>query len=309
MDSYPPITVITPSFNQAQFLEQTITSILDQGYPNLEYIIIDGGSTDHSVEIIQKYADRLTYWVSEKDRGQTHAINKGLERATGDIIAYLNSDDYYLPGTLHQVAEYFGQHPDVDLLHGRCRSVDVNGEKIGERFGDISSYSEILDLWDVWWAKRNFVQPEVFWSRRITEKIGLFREDLYFVMDYEYWLRILQAGGKVGQLDSELACFRLQPNQKSNQSERVSAELLKVVQPLLWQQHQAVTWGRRITLQGKWLFNVSFRNEAEQSLKLEQSRLRRWLRLSGLLMKHPQILTTRMLRNRLANSFVPRSEY
>src|SRR5262249_46923914 len=133
MDNYPRITIITPSFNQAQFFEQTIASVLDQNYPNLEYIIIDGGSQDHSVEIIRKYDHRLAYWVSEKDRGQTHAINKGLERATGDIIAYLNSDDFYLAGTLHRVAEYFQQHPDVDLLHGRCRTVNVNGEKIGER--------------------------------------------------------------------------------------------------------------------------------------------------------------------------------
>ncbi|MEP7340416.1 MAG: glycosyltransferase family 2 protein [Acidobacteriota bacterium] len=306
MDSFPRITVITPSFNQGQFLEQTITSILDQGYPNLEYIIIDGGSTDHSVDIIQKYAGRLAYWVSEKDRGQTHAINKGLERATGDIIAYLNSDDYYLPGTLHQVAEYFGQHPDIDLLHGRCRNVDVTGQKIGERFGDISSYAEILDLWDIWWAKRNFVQPEVFWTRRITEKIGHFREELYFVMDYEYWLRILQAGGQVGRLDAELSCFRFQPDQKSNQSERAAAELLAVVRPLLWQHHSALSRKKQIELQGKWLFDVAFRNEAKHLLERGQCRFQRWLRLCWLLMKNPQILTTRMLRHRFASSFALR---
>lgn len=303
MNSYPRITIITPSFNQAQFLEQTITSVLDQNYPNLEYIIIDGGSTDASVDIIQKYTSRLAFWVSEKDRGQTHAINKGLERATGDIIAYLNSDDYYLPGTLHQVAEYFQQHPDIDLLHGRCRSVDVNGQKIGERFGDISSYAEILDLWDVWWGKRNFVQPEVFWTRRITEKIGPFREELYFVMDYDYWMRILQAGGQVGRLEHELACFRFQPDQKSNHSARVSAELLKVVRPLLWQRHPALSRKKQIQLQGKWLFDVVFRNEAMSSLEEGQGRSRRWLQLSWLVLKNPQILTTRMLRHRLANFF------
>ncbi len=306
MNLYPRITIITPSFNQAQFLEQTITSVLDQDYPNLEYIVIDGGSTDHSVDIIRKYAGRLAYWVSEKDRGQTHAINKGLERATGDILAYLNSDDFYLPGTLHQVATHFQQNPYIDLLHGRCRAVDINGTKIGERFGDISRYREILDLWDVWWKRRNFVQPEVFWTRRITEKIGLFREDLHYVMDYEYWLRILQAGGQVERLEDELACFRFQPAQKSNQSERAARELLSVVQPLLWQKHPDISWADRITLQGKWLFDVSFRKEADQAHQLGQSRWRRWLHLFGLLIKHPQILTTKFLRVRLANSLAPR---
>ena len=97
-DDLPRISIITPSFNQAQFLEQTIKSVLDQGYPNLEYFIIDGGSTDGSADIIRRYSKQLTYWVSEKDRGQTHAINKGLERATGEIIAYINSDDLYVPG-------------------------------------------------------------------------------------------------------------------------------------------------------------------------------------------------------------------
>ena len=151
MTYLPRITVITPSFNQAPYLEQAISSVLDQGYPNLEYIIIDGGSTDGSVDILRKFEGRLAYWVSEKDRGQGHAINKGLQRATGDIIAYLNSDDYYLEGTFARVADYFGCHPDVDLIHGRCRVVDERGAKVGDATGSITRYDEILDLWDVWW--------------------------------------------------------------------------------------------------------------------------------------------------------------
>src|ERR1051326_2842776 len=143
----PRITVITPSFNQAEFLAQTITSVLGQKYPNIEYMVIDGGSTDGSVDIIRRYEKDLAYWVSEKDRGQTHAINKGLRRATGEIIAYLNSDDYYLPSAFDRVAAHFRAHPDVDLIHGRCRTVDVGGNKTGERFGSITCYEEILDLW------------------------------------------------------------------------------------------------------------------------------------------------------------------
>jgi glycosyltransferase involved in cell wall biosynthesis len=182
MAAFPRISIITPSFNQGQFIEQTISSVIDQGYPNLEYIVIDGGSTDGSVETIRKFESGIAYWVSEKDRGQAHAINKGLQRATGDIIAYLNSDDYYLDGALARVADCFSRYPEVDLLHGRCRVVDQDGMKVGERTGSITRYDEILDLWDVWWNRRNFVQPEVFWTKRIGDKIGPFREDLFWVM-------------------------------------------------------------------------------------------------------------------------------
>src|SRR5262245_19170175 len=129
MQYYPRISVITPSFNQAEFIETTILSILQQNYPNLEYLVIDGGSSDGSIEIIQKYQRHLAYWVSEKDRGQAHAINKGLQRATGELIAFLNSDDFYLEDTLARVADRYMRHPGVDLWHGRCRIVDQRGAK------------------------------------------------------------------------------------------------------------------------------------------------------------------------------------
>ncbi|MEB3211902.1 MAG: glycosyltransferase family 2 protein, partial [Leptolyngbyaceae bacterium] len=176
---WPRISIITPSYNQGHFIEETIRSVLLQSYPNLEYIIIDGGSSDNTVEIISKYASHLAYWVSEPDRGQSHAINKGLARATGEIIAYINSDDYYLPGSFRKIAEYYNNHPETDLIHGRCRYIDEMGNKVGEQFGNIQTFEEIIDLWGVWWNKRQFVQPEVFWSRRIFEKIGLFNESLY----------------------------------------------------------------------------------------------------------------------------------
>ncbi|MGQ0603596.1 MAG: glycosyltransferase family 2 protein, partial [Anaerolineales bacterium] len=122
----PRLSIITPSFNQAQFLEATLRSVLDQHYPNLEYLVIDGGSTDDSVAIIQRYADRLAYWVSEKDRGQSDAINKGLARATGEIVAWLNSDDTYLPGALAAQAGYLCAHTDVEVVYGDCVYTDAD---------------------------------------------------------------------------------------------------------------------------------------------------------------------------------------
>ena len=303
----PRISVITPSFNQAGFIEQTIRSVVDQDYPDLEYIVIDGGSTDGSVDIIRRYESRIAYWVSEKDRGQAHAINKGLERATGDIIAYLNSDDCYLEGALKRVATAFDHTPDCDLFHGRCRVVDQEGVRVGERVGSITRYDEILDLWDVWWGGRNFVQPEVFWTRRITEKVGPFREDLFWVMDYEYWLRILRAGGRVGFIDAELAAFRMHPSQKSTQPARTAAELLSVVRPYIFSTDPLISWSKRIELKGKWIVDARFLTEVERSLQLHESRWCRWSRLALLSARHPSMLASRRFRERLLASLRIRS--
>ena len=127
---WPRITVVTPSFNQGQYIEETIRSVLLQGYPNLEYIIMDGGSTDESVKIIKKYEPWLSYWVSEKDCGQSHAINKGWQRSTGDLVAWLNSDDYLAPGTLRQVARIYCQHQDLPfgLIYGRANVINLQGD-------------------------------------------------------------------------------------------------------------------------------------------------------------------------------------
>lgn len=302
-DSYvlPKITIITPSYNQGQYIEQTIQSVIAQNYPNLEYIIIDGGSTDNTVEIIKKYEQHLAYWVSEPDRGQTHAINKGLVKATGDIIAYLNSDDYYLPHTFFEVAEHYNRFPDVDLFHGGCRYVNERGDKIGEQWANISKFEEIIDLWGVWWQKRQFVQPEVFWTKRITEKVGLFNEDLYFVMDYEYWCRILQNNGKVGKIDAELTCFRFTPEQKSNHSEKVAEELLQVVRPLIWSSSTLIPFKQRLILQGRWLHQAKLLQQIKDSVKNGDRRTVRWLKSIGVILHYPQILLVPSLFNRIVH--------
>jgi glycosyltransferase involved in cell wall biosynthesis len=225
MTDWPRISIVTPSYNQAQFLEQTICSVLDQGYPNLEYFVIDGGSTDCTVEIIRKYANRLTHWESVKDRGQVHAINKGLQHATGEILAYINSDDYYLPGAFECVAQEYMRQP-FDLIAGACRYVDVSGNLLNVVNGGATSLLDFLS--PLRYRDLYLTQPEVFWSRKVTDTCGLFCEDLNICFDVECWLRAVAAGFSVRHVDRELACFRRHALQKTNQMALQYAEWLKI---------------------------------------------------------------------------------
>jgi glycosyltransferase involved in cell wall biosynthesis len=209
----PKISIVTPSYNQAQYIERTVKSILGQNYPNLEYIVIDGASTDDTVKILKKYSDRIT-WKSEKDNGQSEAINKGLKMATGEIVAFLNSDDMYEPGALAKVADYFEKNPDIKWAYGKCRIVDVKDKEIRKM---ITRYKNFL-LRKYSFKKllsENFVsQPATFWRREVHKTVGYIDEDEHYCMDYDFWLRI---GTKypAGVIDDYLADFRYYPDSKS----------------------------------------------------------------------------------------------
>jgi glycosyltransferase involved in cell wall biosynthesis len=238
--SLPRISIVTPSYNQADFLEQTIRSVLDQEGRGtlfeLEYFVIDGGSTDASSDIIRKYASELSGWCSERDRGQTHAINKGMERCSGDILAYLNSDDYYLPGAFKRVVEAKRAFPDAELFHGICHKVDAKGNLIREQMSSIHQLSQILDLWEVWLRKsdnQNFIQPEVFWTRSLADKVGGFNEQLHYTMDFDYWLRAIDHGAKILPIQQPLAAFRIHGAQKTSQRDKSILELINVTTPYL----------------------------------------------------------------------------
>lgn len=182
--TWPKISVVTPSYNQGQYIEETIRSVLLQGYPNLEYIIIDGGSTDKSVEIIRKYEPWLAYWVSEKDKGQCDAINKGWEKSLGDILAWLNSDDFYYPNALTEAAMVFSQSEKIEVFCGAVGIVDDNSKKISIK---LPIKPDPIQLFP--WG-RVPGQPGVFIRRKIFEELGGPRVDLHYVLDWEYWLRI-----------------------------------------------------------------------------------------------------------------------
>ncbi|MDA8101150.1 MAG: glycosyltransferase family 2 protein [Nitrospiraceae bacterium] len=214
MAPLPAISIITPSFNQGRFIERTIRSVLDQNYPGLEYIVVDGGSTDETVEILKKYGDRLS-WTSEKDRGQTDAINKGIRKASGEIIAYLNSDDVYEPGALQRIGTFFRDHPDRMWATGRCRIIDEEDRDVR---GAITAYKNFLlrrYSYSLLLVTNPISQPATFWRRQVMGEIGPFDENEHYVMDYDFWLRV----GKVYQpavLDDYLAAFRVYTTSKTS---------------------------------------------------------------------------------------------
>ena len=181
------VSIITPSYNQAAYLEQTITSVLGQDHADMEYIVIDGGSTDGSVEIIKKYSDRLAYWVSEKDKGQAEAINKGFAKATGEIIAWLNSDDFYLEGTVKAAVQIFEQNPDVVLVYGNMLSVDEHGKPF-----NALNYKQ-LTLEDLL-CFQIIGQPAVFMRRSALQQAGGLDLAFHFMLDHHLWIRIAQLG-------------------------------------------------------------------------------------------------------------------
>lgn len=213
--SYPRITIVTPSFNQAPFLEQTIRSVLDQNYPNLEYIIVDGGSTDGSVEIIKTYADRLAWWVSEHDSGQSEAINKGFARATGTLGNWLCSDDVLLPGALHVVAKTFEQHPQACAWYGNGINIDIDGKPIGAADAHVLRPDQLM-AW-IPGVTGSIFQPSCFFSVERFRSIGGLATDLHNVMDVHLWGRLLQTGSFV-KIESALSGNRDYPGTKTNRS-------------------------------------------------------------------------------------------
>ena len=184
----PLVSIITPSFNQAEFIEETINSVLSQDYPNIEYLIVDGGSTDGTVETIRKYADRLAWWVSEPDEGQSDAINKGIKRAKGEIIAWLNSDDIYLAGTIKKAVSALTADPELGMVYADQNSITANGKVFNTiRYKQF----ELVDLL----AMQIIGQPTAFMRRGILKKAGELSKDYSYLMDHHLWIRMFKQAG------------------------------------------------------------------------------------------------------------------
>jgi len=201
------VSIITPSFNQSSFLERTIRSVLEQDHPDIEYLIVDGGSTDGSQDIIRKYAPRLAWWTSEKDNGQSDAINKGFAHSHGEIVAWLNSDDYYLPGTLSTVVDEFKRQPQARMIYGDMLAVDENGHTINTlKYRQLS----LVDLL----CFQIIGQPAVFMRRSAFEQAGGLDITLHCMLDHQLWIRVAQAG-EIVHLNKTLAAARYHPGAKN----------------------------------------------------------------------------------------------
>jgi glycosyltransferase involved in cell wall biosynthesis len=204
--AWPRISIITPSFNQAPFLERTIRSIHNQGYPNMEHIVIDGGSTDGSVDIIRKHENRFAYWHSEPDDGQCHAINTGAAKATGAFMTWINSDDILLPGSLNRIGELIQKHPDTDLFYGNQVEVD-HMDQVTKRV-----YTIDFDLSDFLYEIHIIIhQQSAFWRTNIFRQLGGLN-DCAYAMDYDLFYRMIASGVRWLRIEDFLAAFRMYPD-------------------------------------------------------------------------------------------------
>lgn len=212
----PTISLITPSFNQGKFIEQTINSVLNQAYPHLEYWVMDGGSSDDTVQILKKYQQQYPntfHFISEKDAGQAHALNKGFERSKGAIVSYLNADDCLLPGVLTRVGKYFVDHPKTLWLTGDCEIINENGKSIQNLVAAYKKYWRNINSKTVLSILNPIAQPATFWRRDTQEIAGKFDELLHYCMDYDLWFRLYDQD-KPAILNDQLAQFRVHASSK-----------------------------------------------------------------------------------------------
>jgi glycosyltransferase involved in cell wall biosynthesis len=218
----PLVSIITPSYNHASFLEQTIQSVLAQDYPSIEYIVVDGGSTDGSVEIIKRYEHGIARWVSEADRGQSHAINKGFRLARGDIVAWLNSDDLYFPDAVSTAVRRFQQQPNLGLFYGHCVFVGRDGEFV-RYFTEVEPYdrSRLCNCSDY------IMQPTTFFRRDVLLDVGLLDESLHFTMDWDLWCRLAKSGCGVHYESALIAATRVYPETKTLAGGRTRLDEIK----------------------------------------------------------------------------------
>ncbi|WP_342646840.1 glycosyltransferase family 2 protein [Mucilaginibacter sp. CSA2-8R] len=282
MANYPKISIITPSYNQGEFLEKTILSVIGQEYPNLEYIIVDGGSADNSVEIIKKYESKITYWVSEKDKGTYDANNKALEKVTGDYWCVVNSDDLLLPNSLHTLGRYINEQPKQKWFCGGVQYIDEHGIETGRELpkpnNPVAGFTFLRGTW--------VSHPTVFLHRDLITEVGSFHK--WHLMDLNYWLRLEKAGYSPFIIPEYIAALRLHSNCKSNDRIKLQGEYMKIYNTFVSENNLSNHPDVKVSSKQLYIYNTKMENENYVVNRNEQPPANT---LFKLLVKEPSVLT------------------
>ena len=241
--SMGPLTLAVPVFNAERFLAATLDSLNAEG-DALRWWLQDGASTDRTAELARNAARAGDVVVSAPDRGQADAINTAMRQMGGEIVGFINGDDILASGTSRRVLDYFAAHPDIDLVYGSVDWIDENGIVTGHHTGAIDSLVSVLDIYQVWWANRQWVQPEVFYRRSLFEKVGGFDISYNLAFDYDFWVRCFRAGARVAHIPQVFAKFRMHAAQKSNASAKAASEIRQIVRKSLDSAASISVWKR-----------------------------------------------------------------
>ena len=284
------LVLALPVFNAEEFLAATLESLNAQG-PHVRWWLQDGASNDRTVEIARSFAREGDTVRSGRDSGQTDAINRAFREMGGDIVGFINGDDLLTPGTAEKVIIFFRKNPDIDLVYGQVEWIDRDGTPSGIHSGRIGSLPEMLDIYNVWWRKRQWVQPEVFFRRSLWEKVNGFDTRWNLAFDYDFWVRCIIAGARTAHIPEVLARFRIHSAQKSNAMEKVADEIRAIVRQHLDARAPIGVW-KNLTLRAHLSYDIYQLGKNLPNGRAPQG-------FSRALISHPQWLLCHPVRKRI----------